>query len=173
MARNKSHKSSKALRTSLIAQRKHRNRIFTLLAATAVGVVTKLVAPSICATPMNTSKLTGMDWVRELMTGHPVQFSDALTMPKHVYWKLVKELQLYAGLTHSKNVLLEEQVVMFLHFCKTGGTVWDLWERFQHSLSTISKYAFQSVLMFCSFHYWCIFQYYSPYSGYGCIADFL
>ena len=87
------------------------------------------------------------------MTGHPVQFSDALAMPKHVYWKLVKELQLYAGLTHSKNVLLEEQVVMFLHFFKTGGTVQDLQEHFQHSPSTISKYAFQLILMFCSFHY--------------------
>src|SRR5258705_13102500 len=54
MARNKSHKSHKALHTSLIAQRKNQNQIFTLLAAVAVGVVTKLVAPSICATPMNT-----------------------------------------------------------------------------------------------------------------------
>jgi DDE superfamily endonuclease len=84
--------------------------------------------------------------------GHPVRFSDALAMPKHVYWKLVKELQLYAGLTHSKYVLLEEQVAMFLHFCKTGGTVRYLRERFQHSPSTISKYGLQLELMFCSFH---------------------
>jgi hypothetical protein len=93
-----------------------------------------------------------MDWVRELLMGHPIQFSDALTMPKHVYWKLVKELQFYAGLTHSKYVLLEEQVAMFLHFCKTGGTVWDLQEYFRHSPSTISKFGLQLVLMFCSFH---------------------
>ena len=152
MARNKSHKSSKALHTSLIAQRKHQNQIFTLLAATAVRVVTKLVATSICTTPINTSKLTGMDWVRELLMGHPIQFSDALAVPKHVYWKLVKELQLYAGLTHLKYVLLEEQVAMFLHFCETGGTLWDLQERFQHSPSTISKYGLHLVLMFCSFH---------------------
>ena len=36
------------------SQRKHRNRIFTLLAATAIGVVTKHLALSICTTPMNT-----------------------------------------------------------------------------------------------------------------------
>ncbi|OJA12818.1 hypothetical protein AZE42_11716 [Rhizopogon vesiculosus] len=33
---------------------------------------------------MNMFKLTGMDWVKELLTGHPIQFSDALAMPKHV-----------------------------------------------------------------------------------------
>ena len=148
MARNKSHKSSKALHTSLIAQRKHRNQVVTLIAAAAVRVVTNLVAISIFTTPMNTSKLTGMDWVQELLTGHPVWFSDALAMPKHVYWKLVEELQLYAELTHLKYVLLEEQVAMFLHFCKTRGTVRDLWERFQHSPSTISKYELQLVLQF-------------------------
>jgi hypothetical protein len=61
----------------------------------------------ICTTPMNSSKLTGMGWVRELLTGHPIRFSDALAMPKHVYRKLVKELRLYAGLTHSKHIQLE------------------------------------------------------------------
>lgn len=158
MARNKSHKSSKALCTSLVTQRKQWNQIFTLLAATAVGGVTKLVVPSICITSMNTSKLTskltGMDWVQELITGHPIWFSDALATPKHIYWNLVKELQLYAGLTHSKHVLLEEQVALFLHFWKTGGTVWNLQECFQHSPSTISEYELQLVLMFNCFHCW-------------------
>src|SRR5260370_31402093 len=140
MARNKSHKSSKALHTSLIAQRKHQNRVVALIAAAAVGAVTNLVATSISTTPMNTSKLTGMVWVHELLTGHPVWFSDALAMSKHVYWKLVEELQLYAELTHSKYVLVEEQVAMFLHFCKTGGIIQDLQECFQHSPSTILKY---------------------------------
>jgi hypothetical protein len=56
---------------------------------------------------MNTSKLTGMNWVRELLTGHLIFFY-ALAMPKHVYLKLVKELQLYSGLTHSKHVQLKE-----------------------------------------------------------------
>ena len=131
---------SKALQYSLNAKRKHRKRCITLLAATVVGAVTMFVAPSIFARPMNTSKLTGMNWVRELLTGHPIRFSDALAMPKHVYLKLVKELQLYSGLTHSKHVQLKEQVALFLHFCKTGGSVRDLWERFQHSPDTISKY---------------------------------
>ena len=83
---------SKALQYSLNAKRKHWKRCITLLAATVVGGVKRLVAPSICATPMNTSKLTGMDWVRELLTGHPIRFSDANVMPKHVYHQLVRKL---------------------------------------------------------------------------------
>jgi len=75
---------SKALWYSLNAKRKHRKQCITLLAATVVGTVTKCVAPSISVRPMNTSKLTGMNWVRELLTGHPIYFSDALAMPKHV-----------------------------------------------------------------------------------------
>ena len=150
MVRNKSHKSSKAIHVSLTAQRKHRNWIFTLLAATAIGVVTKHLALSICTTPMNTSRLTGISWVQELLTGHPVWFSDALAMPKHVYRKLVKELQLYGGLAHLKHVLQEEQVAIFLHFCKTGMTIRDLQEHFQHSPSTISMYGLLFLLSFCS-----------------------
>ncbi len=110
---------SKALWYSLNAKRKHWKQCITLLAATVVGAVTKHVTPLISVRLMNISKLTGMNWVRELLTGHPIYFSDALVMPKHVYLKLVKDLQLYSGLTHSKHVQLEEQVALFLHFCKT------------------------------------------------------
>jgi hypothetical protein len=129
MSRATSSKS-KALQYSLNAKRKHRKCI-TLLAATVVGGVKRFVAPSICTTPMNTSKLTGMDWVREPLTGHPIHFSDVPAMPKHVYHKLVRELQLYSGLTHSKFVQLEEQVVLF-HFewwcvkMGSGGQKWHI-----------------------------------------------
>jgi hypothetical protein len=41
-----------------------------------------------------------MGWLRELLTGHPVRFRlyDALGRPKHVFRKLVHELELHAGL---------------------------------------------------------------------------
>jgi hypothetical protein len=95
---------SKALWYSLNPKRKHWKRCITLLAAAVVGAVTKFVALSISVRPMNTSKLTGVNWVRELLTGHPIHFSDALAMPKHVYLKLVKELQLYSGLCHESDI---------------------------------------------------------------------
>jgi hypothetical protein len=88
---------------------------------------------------MNTSVLTGMAWLRELLTGHPVRFYDALGMPKHVFRKLVHELELHAGLKNSKHICAEEQVAVFLHLCKTGCTMCELRERFQHSPDTLSK----------------------------------
>ena len=88
---------------------------------------------------MNTSTLTGMGWLRELLTGHPVCFYDALGMPKHVFCKLVRELEVHAGLKHSRHICAEEQVAIFLRICKTGCTIRTLRERFQRGPATISK----------------------------------
>jgi hypothetical protein len=132
-------KKARASRASLQAERKHRRRAVALLVATAAGVVTNYMTPSLFPTPMNTSVLKGMGWVRELLTGHPTQFYDAFAMPKHVFQKLVTELKLYAGLKSTKYICAEEQVALFLHMCKTGGTVRDMRERFQHSPDTISR----------------------------------
>jgi hypothetical protein len=112
---------SKALQYYLNAKRKHWKKYITLLAAAVVGAVTKFVVPSISVRPMNTSKLTGMNWVRELLTGHPIHFSDALAMPKHVYLKLVKELQLYSGLTYSKHMQLKNRLHCSYIFAKLVG----------------------------------------------------
>jgi hypothetical protein len=60
-------------------------------------------------------------------------------MPKHVFRKLVHELELHAGLKHSKHICAEEQVAIFLCICKTGCSIRDLRERFQRSPDTISK----------------------------------
>src|SRR5882762_3153095 len=97
------------------------------------------MAPSLFTTPMNTSVLTGMAWLMELLTGHPIHLYDALGMLKHVFHKLVHELELHAGLKHSKHICAEEQVAVFLHLCKTGCTIRDLCEHFQHSPGTLSK----------------------------------
>lgn len=104
------------------------------------GVTVTALAATLFPTPMNTSILTGMGWLRELLCGHPTRFYDAFAMPKHVFRKLVKELHVYANLDHSKHICMEEQVALFLHMCKTGGTVRDMRERFQHSPDTISRY---------------------------------
>lgn len=138
MARTTSQKV-KATQVSLGTKRKHRRRLLALLVAIAGGVVTNYMAPLLFPTPMNTSVLTGMGWLRELLNGHPTRFYDAFAMPKQVFQKLVAELKLYAGLKSSKYICMEEQVALFLHMCKTGGTVRDMRERFQHSPDTISR----------------------------------
>jgi hypothetical protein len=132
---------ARALQASLNSKKKHKKWLIALMAATAPAVITSHLAPSLFPTPMNTSVLTGMAWLRELLTGHPVHFYDALrlAMPKHIFRKLVHELELHAGLKHSKHIFAKEQVAIFLHQCKTDGTMCDLQERFQHSPDTISK----------------------------------
>jgi hypothetical protein len=80
-----------------------------------------------------------MGWVRGLLTGHPVRFCDAFGVPKHVFRKLVQELELHAGLKHSKHIHAEEKVAIFLHLSKAGCTIRNLREHFQHSPDTLSK----------------------------------
>ena len=105
---------AKAYKASLHSKKQHKKRATALMAATAAAVITRHLAPSLFPTPMNTSTLTGMGWLRELLTGHPVRFYDALGMPKHVFRKLVHELELHAGLKHSRHICAEEQVAIFL-----------------------------------------------------------
>lgn len=133
---------SRALHSSINTKKSRNIRLLALVTAIAAATITPAVSRSLFPTPMNTSILTGMMWVRELLSGHPDRFYDAMAMPKHVFRKLVHELEMYAGLVHTKHIAAEEQVAIFLHMCKTGGTVRDMRERFQRSPDTISKCVF-------------------------------
>ena len=95
---------AKAYKASLHSKKQHKKRTTALLVATAAAVITHHMAPSLILTPMNTSTLTGMGWLRELLTGHPVRFYDALGMPKHAFHKLVCESEVHAGLMHSRHI---------------------------------------------------------------------
>lgn len=130
---------AKELQASLNSKKKHKKRITLFMAAVAAAISASHITRLLFPTPMNTSVLTGMGWLRELLTGHPVRFCDALGMSKHVFRKLVQELELHAGLKHSKHIRAEEQVAIFLHLSKTGCTIRNLRERFQHSPDTLSK----------------------------------
>lgn len=88
--------------------------------------------------PYHTSALSGADWVRELLNGHPERIRNELGVHKDVFWALIEELQL-AGYTSSRDVYLEEQLAIFLYTCVTGLSFRHVCERFQHSSNTISK----------------------------------
>ena len=90
---------------------------------------------------MYDSALSGQAWLQELLNGHPVRFHNNIGMSKHVFRKLVHELQMYAGLEDTKHVTKEEQLAIFLHQCQTGAASRDVQERFQHGPKTISKCA--------------------------------
>jgi hypothetical protein len=104
------------------------------------------MTPHLIKTPMYDSKLSGEDWVQELLNGHPGRFHDNLGMSKHVFRKLVHELQMYAGLDDSKHIMKEEQVAIFLRLCRTGGVTRDRQERFQRSPNTISRCVAEYIL---------------------------
>lgn len=88
--------------------------------------------------PYHTSALSGADWVRELLSGHPERIRNELGVHKHVFHALIDELQL-AGYGPSKHVYLEEQLSIFLYTCVTGLSLRHVCKHFQHSGDTVSK----------------------------------
>jgi hypothetical protein len=67
------------------------------MVAAAATVITHYITPSLLPTPINTSTLTRIKWLRELLTGHSICFYNALGMPKHVFHKLVHILESHIG----------------------------------------------------------------------------
>jgi hypothetical protein len=74
-------------------------------------------------TPYHTSALTGADWVRELLNGHPERIRNELGVHKHVFLGLVAALEQHGhihGVKSSRHVYLEEQLAIFLYTSVTG-----------------------------------------------------
>jgi hypothetical protein len=90
-------------------------------------------------TPYHTSALTGADWVRELLNGHPGHIHNELGIHKHVFYHLITALE-QAGVHSSKHVFLKEQLAMFLYTCVTGLSLRHVSEQFQRANETTSWY---------------------------------
>jgi len=133
--------SSKA-KAARASKRKHQKRRVGLATALVAGALTMHMYSSLCKTPMHTSKLTGLAWVKELLAGHARRLHNMMGMAKHVFRRLLRELQIHGGLCDTKYVTAEEQLAIFLRVCRTGGTQRDMQERFQRSPNTISVYVF-------------------------------
>ncbi|KIK21861.1 hypothetical protein PISMIDRAFT_84088, partial [Pisolithus microcarpus 441] len=58
--------------------------------------------------------LSGAGWVAELLNGHLERIRTELSVHKHVFKVILRELE-EAGCTHSKHITLEEQVSIFLY----------------------------------------------------------
>lgn len=131
---------TKSLQVSVRAQQRHKLRTAVLVATIAgSAVVGHHMIPHLIKRPMYNSALSGQAWLQELLNGHPVRFHDTIGMSKHVFWKLLHELRVYAGLEDSKHVTKEEQLAIFLYLCRTGAVTRDVRECFQHGPDTISK----------------------------------
>jgi hypothetical protein len=110
-----------------------------IVAAAAAAMI--YAAPLYDKTPYHTSALSGEDWVRELINGHPGRIRCELGVHKHIFQALISYLE-NIGHTHSRYVTLEEQLSIFLYKCVTGLSVRHVGERFQRSNDTISRYVF-------------------------------
>ena len=106
------------------------------VAATAVS----FAQPLYDKTPYHTSALSGAAWVAELLEGHPKRIRCKLGVHKHVFAILIAYLQII-GITHSREVALQEQLAIFLYRCVTGLSICHVGERFQRTNDTITRYA--------------------------------
>ncbi|KAJ3710809.1 hypothetical protein C8R42DRAFT_560914, partial [Lentinula raphanica] len=70
--------------------------------------------PGYWAQEYHTSKLSGAEWVEELLLGHPDRIYTELGMRVHVFTAFVFELQL-CGISDSRYVTLEEKAAIFLY----------------------------------------------------------
>ncbi len=105
-----------------------------------VGVATQLYSsPLYWKQPYHTSKLTGAEWVKELINGHHDRIWTELGMWVHVFLAFVHELRVVCGLEDGKYMKLDEQAAIFLYMCVTGLSVRHVGERFQRSNDSVSK----------------------------------
>lgn len=114
-------------------------RTIMLITTVSAGLAVHSLSGHYCKTPLNNSKLTGAEWVRELALGHPSRCRNSLGVNKHVFTKLLDELKARAGLKDTKHVEASEQLAIFLYLATTGLSNRKTQERLQRSADTISK----------------------------------
>src|SRR3984885_3735372 len=97
-----------------------RRQFLTQVAAIVVNLVVSATlvygTPHFDRIPYHTSALTGAGWVKELMEGHPERIHCELGVHVHVFKLLVAYLHII-GTKHSRSVMLEEQLAIFLYQC--------------------------------------------------------
>lgn len=114
-------------------------RTVLLISTASAGLTLHSIHGNYCKTPQNNSKLSGAEWVQELAYGHPSRCRNNLGMNKHVFMKLLQELQGRTNLVDTKHVEAKEQLAIFLYLATTGLSNRKTQERLQRSAETISK----------------------------------
>ncbi|KAF4610218.1 hypothetical protein D9613_010342 [Agrocybe pediades] len=111
---------------------RHKNilKASLLVSTGAAAMISMAAALNPPRTPVRTSALTGRQWVLEILDC-PVRVMEQLGMARHVFFKLLKQLQQSHGLSDSRYVSAMEKLAIFLHFARTGSSSRMLQERFQ------------------------------------------
>ena len=89
--------------------------------------------------PQHTSRLSGQQWVDELIAGHDMRFYNELGMQKFVFRRLLAVLEQNGQLSETRHVSTSEQLAIFLHYVRRGLLNHALQERFQRSGDMIAK----------------------------------
>src|SRR5215471_18060703 len=102
--------------------------------------------------------MSGAEWVKERIDGHPDVFHEHFGMHVHVFERLLAELERRSNFVDSKNVSAQEKLAIFLYYVVTGVSIRKLEGRFQRSKDTISKcVVFSYIVLFAintsMFHY--------------------
>jgi hypothetical protein len=100
--------TSKTQQCKRLQQLQHRKRLVAIVAGYATAVITTYFASHLFKTPQNTSIFTGHQWVQELLASHPRRFHNMMGMSKHVFIKLLSDLQVHAGLSNTRHIAREE-----------------------------------------------------------------
>jgi hypothetical protein len=120
-------------------------RLIRLLGITGIMIIyttikcIEIYASRFNRTPLHTSRLTGNQWVQELLDGHEERFYNEMGMSDTIFTQLLELLVREAGLHNTRYVTAREQLAIFLHYACRGLGNRALQERFQRSGDTISK----------------------------------
>lgn len=90
--------------------------------------------------PIRDSKLSGPEWIREIVYGHSDRIYEAFKMERHVFLNLCDLMRTRGWLKDNQYIRIDEQVGIFLSLVSHNNSNRDLCERFQRSGKTISKY---------------------------------
>ena len=105
---------------------------------TVITAVLAYAAPLYSKQPYHSCRFKGLDWVHDLMEGHPERIRHELGVHLPVFNMLLHILE-KIGYSDSRHVKLEEQLAIFLYTCVTGLSIRHVGERFQRANDTISK----------------------------------
>ena len=112
--------------------------LFISIVITTASSLLQQLSEASTREPYHTSILTGEGWVLELLAGHPMRIRTELGVSHHCFSALITALR-SMGFASTRNVSLEEQLLIFLYASVTGLSVRHLGERFQRSNATISR----------------------------------
>jgi hypothetical protein len=122
--------------------------VFLRVAAACLALAALVNANStLFPEPYHNSALTGEAYVQELLnSSNPHRFEDIVGVPRSIFLKMLEILANVTEFKDSRDVSMEEQLVIFLYFGRTNADFRHIADRFNRSTDTISRCVFVGAL---------------------------